>query len=82
MANQDPNISSPTDFNTLNELGCVDEMNARLTKLQGIIGSLSASNEQLDRNILNATLWCASDLLDECVEIKNRTSALLPSRVG
>lgn len=70
------------DFSELNELGCVDEMSIRLTKLQGIIGSLFSANDQLDQNILNATLWCATDLIDECIAIKGRTAALLPNRVS
>lgn len=66
------------NLSSLNELGCVDELEIRLTKLQGILGALISSSDGLDQALMGAAVWAASDLVDECVEIKNRTAMLLP----
>ncbi len=66
------------DFSQLNELGCADELNNRLTKLQGILGALSVGGEKIDPSILSATLWCATDLVSESIDIKQRIVELLP----
>ena len=71
---------SENKFDSLNELGCIDEMNIRLTKLNGVLVSLENSADKIDDVLIRSVLWTAIDMVQECKDIADRTSNLLPRR--
>lgn len=72
-----------TDFNTLNELGCIDALTARLDKINGILLTLeSAMNDRAGfisiQEMAKYSVTAAADMTEECRAITQRVQQLLP----
>ncbi|MDE1333334.1 MULTISPECIES: hypothetical protein [Vibrio] len=70
-------------FESLNELGCVEELESRLAKIEGILATLEAAMENQNsfitiQPIAKYSVTAAMDMAEECKEINNRIYKLLP----
>lgn len=70
-------------FESLNELGCVEELESRLAKIEGILVTLEAAMENPNsfitiQPIAKYSLTAAIEMVEEAKKINKRTSKLLP----
>lgn len=70
-------------FENLNDLGCVEALESRLAKIEGILATLEAAMENQDsfitiQPIAKYSVTAAMDMAEECKKINQRIYKMLP----
>ncbi|EGQ8456765.1 TPA: hypothetical protein NJ400_004483 [Vibrio parahaemolyticus] len=72
--------SNTNEPKRLNTLGCIEGIQEKMTQLNGIMHSLSASADKVDHKIIQATLWASINLVNEANELTEQLFNQLPRK--
>lgn len=70
---------SPQKFSDLNQLGCTDELNTRLSQIEGVLGALlNGGADSLNEHLLSACLQNIFTLTNESQQLVKQQYSFVP----